>query len=534
MGTAVAERARYNVGMLRLLVVLISTVCLAQNPEFDILISGGRILDGTGSPWFVGDVGIKGDTIAYVGPSRGAAAKLRLDARGRIVSPGFIDTHSHGVRGIFEVPSAENQIRQGVTTIIEGPDGSSPLPVGEYLSRFAKVPATTNFGLMVGQGTVRQRVIGLTNRRATPEELEKMKDLVRQAMREGAFGLSTGLFYVPGAFTPTEEIIDLARVAGAAGGVYTSHMRDEAAKIAESVKELIRIGEEANIPAQVTHHKVMGGKNWGKSAETLALVEEARRRGVDVTIDQYPYTASSTGLAALAPKWALEGGQKAFRERAAAPDARARMRAEIVVNLKEDRGSGDLRNVAFASCVGDKSLAGKNLRDLTGSDDFEKAAEHVIRLQEAGGCSCIYHAISEADVERIMKYPGTMIASDGGIPVFGQDVPHPRNYGTFARVLGRYVREKKVITLEDAVRRMTSFPAARFRIADRGLLRPGMKADIAVFDADRVIDKSEFGNPHQYSEGFSHVLVNGVPVLVDGTMQAARPGRALYGPGYQR
>jgi N-acyl-D-aspartate/D-glutamate deacylase len=174
------------------------------------------------------------------------------------------------------------------------------------------------------------------------------------------------------------------------------------------------------------------------------------------------------------------------------------------------------------------------LRDVTGSDDFEKAAEHVIRLQEAGGCSCIYHAISEADVERIMKYPGTMIASDGGIPVFGQDVPHPRNYGTFARVLGRYVREKKVIPLEDAVRRMTSFPAARFRIADRGLLRPGMKADVAVFDADRVIDKSEFGNPHQYSEGFSHVLVNGVPVLVDGRMQAARPGRALYGPGYQR
>jgi dihydroorotase/N-acyl-D-amino-acid deacylase len=278
----------------------------------------------------------------------------------------------------------------------------------------------------------------------------------------------------------------------------------------------------------------MSGKNWGKSVETLKLVEDARRRGVDISIDQYPYTASSTGLAALVPKWALESGQKSFRERAASPEGRARMKVEIVLSLKEDRGSGDLKNVVFASCAGDRSLSGKSLRDLTGSDDFEKAAEHVVRLQELGGCSCIYHAISEEDVERIMRYPGTMIASDGGIPVFDQDVPHPRNYGTFARVLGRYVRERNVLTLEDAVRRMTSLPAIRFRITDRGLLGPGMKADVAVFDAATVIDKSEFGKPHQYAEGFTHVLVNGTPVLMDGKMLPARPGRALYGPGYQK
>jgi dihydroorotase/N-acyl-D-amino-acid deacylase len=504
----------------------------AQGPEFDIWISGGRILDGTGSPWFLGDIGIQGDTITYVGPPRAATAKQRLDARGKTVTPGFIDTHSHGRRGVFEVPSAENQIRQGVTTILEGPDGSSPLPVGEYLTRFSKVPATTNFGLLVGQGTIRERVIGLADRKATPEEIQRMREIVRQSMREGAFGLSTGLFYLPGAFTPIEEVIELAKVAGEMGGVYTSHMRDEAAKITDSVEELIRIGEEGRLPAQVTHHKVMSGKNWGKSVETLRLVEEARQRGVDVTIDQYPYTASSTGLAALVPKWALEGGQKSFRERAGSATARARMRVDIIRNLKEDRGSGDLRNVVFASCAGDRTLAGKSLRDLTGSDDFEKAAEHVVRLQEQGGCSCIYHAISEEDVERIMRYPGTMIASDGGIPVFGQDVPHPRNYGTFARVLGRYVRERKVLTLEEAVRRMTSLPATRFRIMDRGLLRPGMKADVAVFDAATVIDKSEFGKPHQYAEGFAHVVVNGTAVLIDGKMQAARPGRALYGPGY--
>lgn len=524
------------VGSPRLLLLLLSALCplAAQNPEFDIWISGGHILDGSGNPWFTGDVGIRGDTIAYVGPSRAATARQRLDARGKTVTPGFIDTHSHGRRGVFEVPSAENQIRQGVTSIIEGPDGSSPLPIGDYLSRFSKVPATTNFGLLVGQGTIREKVIGLKDRPATPAELETMRELVRQAMRDGAFGISTGLFYVPGAFTPTEEIVALAKVAGEMGGIYTSHMRDEAAKIVDSVKELIRIGEEGNLPAQITHHKVMGGKNWGLSVETLRLVEEARGRGVDISIDQYPYTASSTGLAALLPKWALESGQKAFKERAAAPETRARMRVDIVKSLKEDRGAGDLKNVVFAHCAGDATLSGKNLRDLTGADDFEKAAEHVVRLQEQGGCSCIYHAISEEDVERIMRYPGTMIASDGGIPVFGEDVPHPRNYGTFARVLGRYVREKKVLTLEDAVRRMTSLPAMRFRIVDRGLLRPGMKADVAVFDAATVIDKAEFGNPHQYAEGFVHVIVNGTPVLIDGKMLPARPGRALYGPGYQK
>lgn len=505
-----------------------------QLPEFDIWISGGRIVDGAGNPWFIGDIGVRGDTIAYAGPpKKDIRAKRILDARGKTVTPGFIDAHSHGRRGIFEVPSAENQIRQGVTTIMEGPDGSSPWPIGEFLSRFSKVPATTNFGLLVGQGTIREKVIGLKDRKATPEEISRMQEMARQAMREGAFGISTSLFYVPGAFTPTEEVIAVSRAAGELGGVYTSHMRDEASKVLDSVQELIRIGEEAHMPVQITHHKVAGKGNWGKSVETLRMVEQARKRGIDVTIDQYPYTASSAGLAALVPKWALESGQKAFEERAASPEARARMRAGIIVNLKEDRGSNDLRNVVFARCSADASLAGKSLYDLTGSDDFEKAAEHVIRLQEKGGCSCIYHTMSEEEVERIMRFPWTMIASDGSIPIFGQDVPHPRYYGTFARVLGRYVRERGVLTLEDAVRKMSGYPAARFGLSDRGLLRPGMKADVAVFDAATVIDKADFAKPHQYAEGFVHVLVNGVPVLADGKMLEARPGRALYGPAYK-
>ena len=499
-----------------------------QSPEFDIIVSGGRIFDGAGNPWFIADIAVKGDTIAAIGNLSARTASQRIDARGLSVAPGFIDTHSHGRRGIFEVPLAENQIRQGVTSIIEGPDGSSPLPIKPFLDRVANAKAAINFGMLAGQGSIREQVIGLKDRKATPEEIERMKQIMRQAMLDGAFGISTGLFYLPGAFTPTEEVVEISKVAAALGGVYTSHMRDEAAKVLDSVRETIRIGEESGIPVQVTHHKIIGNGNWGLSTKTLELVEAARARGIDVTIDQYPYTASSTGLAALFPKWALESGQKAFLERANAPAQRARMKAEIVANILTDRGAGDPKNIVFASCGFDKSLAGKTLADL--SKSVEDAADVAIDLLKKGSCSMIYHAINEEDVLRIMRYPFTMVASDGGIPVFGSDVPHPRSYGTFARVLGRYVREKKVITLEDAIHRMSGLPAARFKIFDRGLLHTGMKADIAIFNQDTVIDKSEYGNPHQYAEGFRHVLVNGKPVLLGGKMTGARPGQVLYGP----
>jgi len=278
----------------------------------------------------------------------------------------------------------------------------------------------------------------------------------------------------------------------------------------------------------------MGRSNWGRSIDTLRLVQEARARGVDVTIDQYPYTASSTGAGALFPQWSLESGQQALIERLGSPDQRARIVAGIADRIENDRGGGDPKNVVLASCSFDPSLAGKNLAELTAARGvpvtFTSAAETAIDLQRKGGCSAIYHAISEEDLERILRFPFTMIASDGGIPLFGKDVPHPRNYGTFARVLGRYVRERKVLILEDAVRRMSSLPAARFRIFDRGLLRPGMKADVSVFDAAKVVDKADFEHPHQYAEGFQHVLVNGKLVLADGKMTAERPGRVLYGP----
>jgi N-acyl-D-amino-acid deacylase len=503
----------------------------AQAQRFDILITGARVVDGSGSPWYFADVGIQGDTIAAIGQLGDAAAAVRIDARGMVAAPGFIDIHSHGRRGIAAVPTAENYLREGVTTIVEGPDGSSPLPIAQFLDGIRKLPISINFATFVGQGSIRQAVVGLANRKATPEEIDKMKELATQAMRDGAFGLSTGLFYVPGNFTPTEEVIELAKVVGRMGGIHISHMREEASHVLDSVRETIRIGEEGGLPTQITHHKIIGPASWGKSLESLKLVEEARARGVDVTIDQYPYTASSTGIAALIPQWALEGGQKAVVERLSAPGERARIKATIVENLRIDRGAGDPRNVAIVNCTFDPSLAGKNLADLTLARGvpltMENAAETVMELQSKGGCSAVYHAISEEDVVRIMRSPYTMIASDGDIPVFGQAAPHPRSYGTFARVLGVYVREKKVLTLEDAVRRMSGFPAQRLKLWDRGQLRPGMKADVVVFDAAKVADRAEYDKPHQYSTGVRDAIVNGKLVLHGDAVTAERPGRVL-------
>ncbi len=507
-----------------------------QAASFDLLITGARVIDGSGNPWYYADIGIRGDSIAAVGNLAGAAAGARVDAHGLVAAPGFIDIHSHGRRAIFQVPTAENYLREGVTTIIEGPDGNSPLPIAPFLDRIAHTPISINFATMVGQGSIRQAVIGLANRKATPEEIEKMKALAAQAMRDGAFGLSTGLFYVPGNFTPTEEVIEIAKVVGRMGGIHISHMRDEAAHVLDSVRETIRIGEEGGLPTQITHHKMIGQASWGLSVQSLKLVEEARARGVDVTIDQYPYTASSTGISALFPQWALEGGQKALMERLGAPEQRARIKAVIVQKIKVDRGAGDPKNIQIANCSFDRTLAGKNLAEITlaaGSyPTFENAAETAIELQSKGGCSAIYHAISEEDVVRIMRAPYTMIASDGEIPIFGQASPHPRSYGTFARVLGVYVREQHVLTLEDAIRKMSGYPAQRLKIWDRGLLRPGMKADVAIFDAATVADRAQYDKPHQYSVGFRDVIVNGKFALREGVVTGERPGRVLYGPAH--
>ena len=508
----------------------------AFQPGYDLVIRNGRLLDGTGSPWFRADVAIRGDAIARIARTIDEPAARVVDAAGAIVSPGFIDTHTHARRGLNETPTAANYVRQGVTTVIEGPDGSSPVPLGPFLAELEALKRSVNIGAFIGQGSIRSQIIGNIDRKATPDEITKMEALVEQGMRDGALGLSTGLFYVPGTFTPTSEVIALAKVAGRFGGIHTSHQRDDASKVLDSVRETIAIGEEGGLPTQVTHHKIIGTANWGRSVDTLRLIDEARARGVDVTIDQYPYTASSTSVSsALLPAWALEGGQQAQRARFKDPVTREKVLVDIVKMIRDERGGGDPKNVQFASCGFDPKLNGRTLADAVRQRGFEPTIEHAAEttlwIVEQGGCQGIFHAMSEDDVVRIMQHPATMIASDGEVPAFGRGNPHPRSYGTFARVLGVYVREKHILTLEDAVRRMTSFPAARIGLHDRGILRPGMKADIAVFDPARVRDRATFEAPHQYADGFSLVIVNGQVVFDGAEMTATRPGRVLYGPG---
>jgi dihydroorotase/N-acyl-D-amino-acid deacylase len=518
--------------------VALAAALAAQAPvTYDLVIRGGRVLDGAGNPWVLADVGVRGDAIADIGPALSGKGRREVDARGLIVSPGFIDTHTHARRGIFDVPTADNYVRQGVTTIFEGPDGGSPVPLRPYLQKIAALGISPNWGMFIGQGSVREAVIGRVDRKATADEIARMKSLVREGMLDGAFGLSTGLFYVPGIFTPTDEVIALAAVAGEMGGMHVSHMRNEASGVLDSVKETIAVGEQGHMPTQITHHKIIGTPNWGRSVETLRLVTDARARGVDVTIDQYPYTASSTSINALLPPWALEGKPADVVGRLRDAGQRARIKQVIIESLMYDRGGGDPKNVQIASCGWNPSLAGKNLAEITrargAEPTLDHAAETVMWIVEQGGASGIFHAIDEADLERILKDPVTMIASDGEVPIFGQAAPHPRSYGTFVRVLGRYVRERGVIPLPEAVRKMTSFPAQRVGLLDRGVLRPGMKADIAVWDAATIADKATFEQPHQYAAGVHTVIVNGQIVFENGAMTPARPGRVLYGPAYR-
>ncbi|MDH4110272.1 MAG: D-aminoacylase [Gammaproteobacteria bacterium] len=513
--------------------------CTAEPPpeRYAVILAGGTVYAGTDAAPAVADVAIEGDRIAAVGDLSNAEAGLRLDVTGLAVAPGFIDIHSHALRdtpetsGLFLYPDAENLIRQGVTTVIGGPDGGSPLPIGESLAMIEASAVTVNFATFVGHGSIRELVVGPDDRPPTAEELEAMKAEVAKAMQEGAYGLSSGLVYAPGKFATTEEVVALAKVAGEHGGIYISHMREEGLELLASVAETIRIGEEGGLPTQLTHHKVVGAPMWGKSAETLAMVDAALARGVDVSIDQYPYTASSTSLAILFPRWALDGDRETRLARLADPERRAEVRAAIVRNIEVDRGGNDPANIVLADCTFDRSLNGLNLSEVLAQREteitFDNAAELVITLVEAGNCSAVFHAMEENDVVRIMRHPKTMIASDGGIEAPSERAPHPRNYGTFARVLGRYVREQGVMPLHTAIYKMSLLPAERIGLSERGRLEPGAIADIAVFDAAEVMDTATFENPHQYALGMRHVLVNGEPVLLNAEMTGARPGRVL-------
>ena len=525
----------HSLAFLAISTAMLPLFAVAQE-SFDLLIKNGRIVDGTGTPWYEADVGIVGDRITRVGNLSGATAPQIIDATGLIVAPGFIDPHTHALRGIFDVPNAESALLQGVTTLTEGNDGSSPYPIDRHYADIQDLRISPNWAVFVGQGTIRQRVIGFGLRKASPQEMDRMKQMVRDAMEQGALGISTGLFYVPGSFTSTEEVIELSKVAAEYNGIYISHIREEAAQLIDSVQETIRIGEEAGIPVQITHHKVIGVENWGASIESLRLVDEARARGVDVTIDQYPYTASQTSINALIPQWAQAGGREEMLNRINSPETYSTIKNEVIAKILYDRGGGDPKNVFISRNSWDPNMAGKNLAELTMEAGMEptpeNAAEIVFDIIRGGGATAVYHAIGPEDVDRIMRHPATAIGSDGPVGVFGEGAPHPRQYGTFARILGHYVRERGVITLEEAVKKMSSQSARRLSIHDRGLITEGYFADVAVFDAEEIIDRASFEQPHQYATGMKFVLVNGEVVVENGAHTGRRPGRILHGPGF--
>jgi dihydroorotase/N-acyl-D-amino-acid deacylase len=383
---------------------------------------------------------------------------------------------------------------------------------------------------------VRGAVIGLDDRPPTDAELEQMQERVAQAMRDGAFGLSSGLVYTPGSFGDTDELIALAKVAGQYGGIYISHMRNEALQVLDSVAELIRIAEEGGLPGQITHAKAMGTAMEGRSADLLALVDAAVARGVDITLDQYPYTAGSTGLTVQFPLWSRDGGNRKLAERLQDPELREKIKQHLLYEMTEVRGRNDPANVQLAYCDFNHDLDGLNLAQILEQQGREvtipNSVDLIIELQEKGGCQAIYHAMHEDDVVRILRYPRTMIAADGGIVVPGVGHPHPRNYGSFARVLGRYVREQQVIPLHTAIHKMTRMPADRIGLEERGRIEPGAVADLVVFDPDTIIDRASFTDPHQYAEGVRHVFVAGQAVLLDGQMTGARPGRVLRSAAY--
>jgi dihydroorotase/N-acyl-D-amino-acid deacylase len=499
-----------------------------QTETFDLVIAGGRIIDGSGSPWFVGDVGISAGRITKIGRLADARATRRIEAVGLVVAPGFVDPHAHARERLFELPTADGYLLQGITTVVDGNDGSSPLPLAPFFARAEAARFSPNLAMFVGHGTVREQVMGTANRKATAAEIARMRDLVAIAMRDGALGLSTGLAYIPGNYAPTEELVVLSVTVREHGGIYVSHMRDEGGLVLESVRETIRIGENARIPVQISHHKVGGRRQWGQSADSLSLIEAARRRGVDVTFDQYPYTASQTGLSLIFPRWALADG--GLDERLKNPKARGEVKNGML-DFIDERFGDDTSRIQLVRCGFDPALSGKTIADVLRSAGQpltqSAAADAIIELQLKGGCSAIFHAYDEPDVERLMRAPFGMIGSDGSLTRLGDGAPHPRAFGTFPRVLGHYVRERRIVTLEDAIRKMTSFPAARLGLADRGLLRPGMAADVTVFDPATVVDRSTFTDPHHYSQGIRFVVINGEVVVDEGTHTGARPGKVL-------
>ena len=524
---------------------------------FDLLITNARVVDGTGAPARPGAVGVRDGRIAAVGQVNGPAART-IDAGGRVLAPGFIDPHSHSDYALLTDGNAESKIRQGVTTEVIGESGSvapqKPTPergwsdFAGYFAAIERSKIAVNLLSYVGLGQVREFVMGNDERAPTSDELSKMTALVADAMRQGAYGVSTGLIYSPNAYAKLDELIALARPAAAAGGIYASHLRYDGEKLRDGIEEAIAIGERARIPVHVFHLKVTGAPNFGRMKEVIALVEAAQKRGVEISADQYPYVASSTGLSQTIPPWAHEGGGARLVERLEDPALRARIRKEMddPHPTWENRliSAGTWHNVQIASVPartgiesGYKRYEGRRVDEAAkeaGKDPYDFVFDMLIANR--GSIGCVWFIINEDDLKLAMQQPWVSIGSDGSaLATSGplrNGVPHPRNFGTFPRVLAKYVREEHVLTLEEAVHKMTALTAKQMHIADRGTIKEGMAADLVLFDPDTVADKATFTDPFQYSVGVSTVIVNGHLVLDNGRHTGERPGVVIRGKGF--
>jgi N-acyl-D-amino-acid deacylase len=511
--------------------------CSRTVPEYDLVITGGLVIDGTGNPWFRADVGVKDGRVAAVRDrlNAGRAARL-IKAEGLAVAPGFIDIHTHADSDILRIPTADNYVMQGVTTVVGGNCGGHEFPLSELWSGIKEQGISCNFGSLAGHNTIRRRVMGMKMSEPTQEELESMKALLRQEMRAGALGLSTGLAYLPGTYSRTEELVALGSVMAEFGGFYASHIRNQGRSITEAIEEAIAVGEANRVPVEISHIKLADEAVWNENSRITGPVESARARGVEVTLDQYPYTATSSGFTSSLPQDVFEGGRDRFLERLADPAVYDRVKRTVIANrLTSARGIDKLASIYIASSREHPEFEGRNLREILVMQgkpvDAEQGADLIIDIVRSGDASAVFFQMDEKDVEALMRLPYVMIGSDGGLQVPGVGSPHPRSYGTFPRVIGEYSRRRKTLPLEEAVRKMTSLPAQTMRLRDRGLLREGMRADIVVFDPREFTDGATFSEPHRFPPGLRFVIVNGEPVVEEGKHTGRRPGQPVFGPG---
>lgn len=527
--------------------------------SYDVIIRNGLVVDGLTDKPFRADLGIAGDRIRAIGPLASAEARVVLDAAGKVVAPGFIDIHAHSdARELLLNPRGESKIRQGVTTEISGNCGGSSFPLAEeiseqekrysersgltrdwfdlegYFARLKRTGLAFNYATLVGQGSIRELVLGDASRKPNAEELERMKALVTRAMEQGAIGISTGLEYSPSGFASTEEVVELCRAAAACGGFYATHVRSEDSRVVEAMAEAIHIAEAAKLPLEISHFKVCGTTYWWKLPKLFDLVDRAKQRGLDVNADRYPYTAYNTGLSVFYPNWVLDGGSEAFVRRLKDPGERAKMKDETFEKLEGTPWENIL--LVDMDKEEDKPLVGKTIGQAASEahqDPYEFSCDLLVK--EGGNVSIIGFGMDEEGTEQVLKHPLVMLCSDGSslAPTgpLGGGMPHPRNYGTFPRFLGRYVRERKIMSLSEAVKKMTSMPAAKVGLKDRGAVRTGNWADLVVFDPATIADKATYTDPEQYPVGIDYVLVNGKVIIDHGVHSGELAGKVLYGPG---